>query len=123
MSAPHPRHVERIRKMKQRLAVRAWEYRQRDTSKGVWDRLRALLALSEHALALDEAEVDALLRAGHAPHRVGAQLAPARRYFVLTPADASAIARSREIPLRLDTAFLAEPRVALVLFPGIPEPR
>lgn len=122
MSAPHPRHVERLRKMKQRLAVRAWEYRQRATSKGVWDRLRALLALSERALALDADAAEALVRAGARPHPVGAALEPPRQYFVLRPADASLVSGGREIPVRLDSGFLDEPRVALVLFEGIEPP-
>lgn len=120
MTTPHPRHVERIRKMKQRLVVRAWEYRQRNTSKGVWDRLRAVLALTERAFALDEPDVATLMAAGHVPHVVGAQLAPARAHFVLTSDEASMLTRKREIPVRLDLAFLAEPRVALVRFADLP---
>jgi hypothetical protein len=106
--------------MQQRLAVRAWEYRQRKTSKGVWDRLRALLALSERGFAIDEATAQTLVASGLSPHPVGAELEPPRQYLVLTSEEATSIAGAREIPLRLDTAFLAEPRVALVLFEGIP---
>ena len=121
MTEPHPRHVERIRKMKQRLAVRAWEYRQRNTSKGVWARLRGILALSERAIAVDEETAAALEASGHRPHPIGAQLEPPRRYFVLPPGEATSLS-GRTIPVRLDTSFLNEPRVALVRFDLPPHP-
>lgn len=119
---PHPRHVERIRKMKQRLAVRAWEYRQRHSSKGVWDRLRAVLAVSERAYAIDDATARQLAAGGCSPHPVGAELEPARTYFVLSAEEATTLPASREIALRLDAELLAEERVALVLFAGIDSP-
>jgi hypothetical protein len=122
VSSVHPRHAERIRKMKQRLAVRAWEYRQRHGSKGVWDRLRSLLALSEHAFAIDDTMAASLIAQGRRPHPVGAELEPAREYFVLAAEDARWLAGAREVPVQLDTEFLAHTKVALVLFPGIAPP-
>lgn len=119
MSVEHPRHVERIRKLKQRLAVRAWEYRQRHTSKGVWDRLRRLLALTERAFELDTERAEHLIASGHAPHPVGAELEPARRYFILSASEATAVADQRELAVRLDAELLAAADVALVRFEGI----
>lgn len=104
--------------MKQRLAVRAWEYRQRHGSKGVWDRLRFVLALSEHAFAIDDAMAASLTAQGHRPHAVGAELEPQRMYVVLAAEDARCVAGAQEIAVRLDAEFLGHAKVALVLFPG-----
>jgi hypothetical protein len=123
VSSVHPRHAERIRKMKQRLAVRAWEFRQRNSSKGVWDRLRLVLALSERAFAIDDALARSLEARGHHPHPVGAELEPARQYFVLDAGDVGLVEGAREIPVRLDMELLAHERVALVLFPGVSSPQ
>lgn len=104
--------------MKQRLAVRAWEYRQRHGSKGVWDRLRFVLAFTEHAFAIDDAMAASLTAQGHRPHPVGAELEPQREYVVLAADHARCVAGAQEIAVRLDAAFLGHAKVALVLFPG-----
>jgi hypothetical protein len=122
VSTPHPRHVERLRKMKQRLAVRSWEYRQRNASKGVWDRLRRMLALSERAFVLDDRIAADLIASGVLPEPVGAELEPPRRYFVLAASQIAAVAGAREITVSLDAQFLASADVALVRFVGI-DPR
>ena len=38
---------ERARRIHERALIRAWEYRQRNHSKGVWYRLRRLLVDAE----------------------------------------------------------------------------
>lgn len=119
MTVPHPRHVERIRKMKQRQAVRAWEYRQRRASKGVWDRLRAVLARSERAYALDEDAKAALRSLGVRPHPVGGELQPVREYYVLPATEGRRVASLPELQVGLGAAFLDAPRVALVYFEGL----
>src|SRR5262249_142808 len=97
-----------------RVAVRAWEYRQRKHSKGVWFRLRRILADAATAYAIPDAEVARLLSAGFAPEPVGAELEPPRRIFFVAAERVTAIHGRRELPLRLGPELLAERNVALV---------
>ena len=68
----------------QRLAVRAWAYRQRHRSKGVWDRVRVVLARAERVWALDEAAAQALTDCGVEAEPAGLELEPPRRIFRVT---------------------------------------
>ncbi len=122
--SPHPAHAERLRKQRQRIAVRAWEQRQLDTSKGVWWRLSRLLGYSERGFTIDEATARSLEEAGHAPHPVGLELEPPRRIYVLAAIEAARMTLGATIELRPTAAFLAEERIVLVPFRGdsIPEP-
>ena len=90
-------------------------HRQRNASRGVWQyRLRRILALSEKAIAIDEETAAALEASGHAPHPIGAELEPPRRYFVLPPAKRR-LSPAHD-PRPSDTSFLTEPRVTLLRF-------
>jgi hypothetical protein len=105
------------------LAVRAWDYRQRHHSRGVWYRLRRALADASEAYAISPEDAHALLAERHTAEPVGAELAPARTIIF---ADAERIGRlssARRLAPRLDADLLAVECLALVRFPDAQETR
>lgn len=107
---------ERLRRMKQRLAVRAWEYRQRNLAKGVWYRLRRVLVDAERAYALTEDDAAELLARGYSPSPVGRELSPEKRIFVVPQAEVDTLPKARRIEVRLGPDLLGARCVALVRF-------
>jgi hypothetical protein len=107
---------KRVAKIRQRLNVRRWEYRQRHYAHGVWYRLRRLLADAEEAYVIDSNDADALLTRGFASASVGRELVPART-LVFAPREAIlALPSARPVPVRLSAELLAAHCVALVRF-------
>jgi hypothetical protein len=107
----------RARDVRARNAIRAWEYRQRRHSKGVWFRLRRVLADARLAYVITEAAVLEFRSHGYEPEPVGAELEP-QKVIIFVPEDL--LARSpdaRRISVRLDAELLAAPCLALVRFP------
>jgi hypothetical protein len=51
--------------------VRAWEFRQRHHAKGMWMRLRRVLADAQSAYVIPSVEAQKLLAEGYAAHPVG----------------------------------------------------
>jgi hypothetical protein len=107
---------ERARRIHESALVRAWEYRQRHYSKGVWHRLRRLLVDAEQAWIIEETEADVLEKAGNTPHPVGLELAPSKRLFFLGEDELKKIRTRRQIPVRLNSDFLRARSIALVPF-------
>jgi hypothetical protein len=110
-------HAQRLRRYRSRLAVRAWEYRQRHHAHGVWSRLRRLLAEARRAYVITDEDARQLLAEGRRPEPVGAELAPAKT-IVFAPAERIArLAGAREIPVRLEAALLDARCLVLERFP------
>ncbi len=108
----------RARRIRERLLVRAWEYRQRAHAKGVWYRLRRLLVDAAEAWEIDESEAAALESAGRTPHPVGQELIPAKRIFLVDENELQSIKGRRRIAVRLTAEFLRARNLALVPFPA-----
>jgi len=107
----------RVRHIEQRLAVRAWEYRQRTHARGVWFRLRRVLADAERAFVISPEDAAALERLELAAEPVGLELQPPR-YLYFVPSDVlRRLGSAREIPVRLSAELLGAEHVALVRFP------
>jgi hypothetical protein len=117
LSAPAGASLERrLRQMRSRLAVRSWEYRQRRHARGVWFRLRRVLADACEAYVIPPQEAEQLVAAGHTPQPVGDELAPPKR-ILFVPADRVArIASARPVAVRLSAELLAADCLALVPF-------
>ncbi len=106
----------RARQIRSRWALRAWEYRQRHYTHGVWFRLRRMLADASAAYAIPEIEAHILLAEGYAAEPVGAELEPPK-VFLFVPADRLArIEGASALALRLDGELLAARHIALVPF-------
>ena len=97
---------ERVRGVHERSLIRAWEYRQRSSSKGVWHRFRRLLVDAAKAWIIDEADADARDARGHIPHPVGRELVPPKRLFFLAVEELEAVPRRRQVPVRLHSELL-----------------
>lgn len=107
----------RLRRHRSRLAVRAWEYRQRNYARGAWFRLRRVLADAARAYVVTDEDAQALLAEGYRPEPVGAELEPAKT-IIFAPAERIArVAAAREIPVSLQAEMLEARRVALLRFP------
>lgn len=108
--------ARRARQVRSRAAVRAWEYRQRNLSKGVWFRLRRVLAEAKEAWAIGPESFDALVAEGYPREAVGDELAPPRRIVFASADRLARIEGRRAIPVSLAADFFDAPAVALIRF-------
>lgn len=107
----------RLHRIRSRLAVRSWEYRQRHLSHGVWFRVRHVLTYASRAYVIPESEASRLLAEGYEPEPVGRELEP-EKVIIFVPAErAETIPGEREIAVRLTAPFLEARAIALVRFP------
>lgn len=107
---------KRMRVARSRAVIRAWEYRQRNHAKGVWNRLRRLLADSSAAYELTEQAARELMDEGQSGHPVGERIEPPKIILCAPAKRFDTIADKRQIPVRLGADFLAARYVALVRF-------
>lgn len=107
---------DRVRRLRSRAAVRAWEYRQRNLAKGVWFDLRRLLAHAESAWSLPEDEAQRLLAEGYEAADVGNRLAPPKTILVVTEERLREVPGRAAVPLRLGPELLGARWLALVPF-------
>ncbi len=107
---------KRAQRVRSRAAVRAWEYRQRKYSKGVWFRLRRVLADAESAFAIPCSEVKRLEEEGCLLEPVGAEIEPQKMILFVPAARLEQIPEKRRLRVTLDTEFFAAPCVALCRF-------
>jgi hypothetical protein len=117
LSAPAGASLERrLRQMRSRLLVRSWEYRQRRHARGVWFRLRRVLADAREAYVIPAEEAERLVAEGRSPEPVGAELAPPRRILFVPARRVARIASARPVAVRLNAELLAAGCLALVPF-------
>jgi hypothetical protein len=107
----------RLREFRSRLLVRAWDYRQRDHARGVWFRLRRVLADAAEAFAVSEEDVRQLVAEGHGLEPVGSELAPPRQIVFVSSERARRLGSARPLEVRLSAELLASSCLALVRFP------
>jgi hypothetical protein len=108
----------RLREHRSRIVVRAFEYRQRRHARGVWFRLRRLLALASEAYAVPCEEAERLIAEGCRPDPVGWELAPSRLILVVPPGRAAQIPAARPLAVRLSAELLTAECLVLVPFPA-----
>jgi hypothetical protein len=97
---------ERARRARERAVIRAWEYRQRNHSHGVWYRLRRVLVDADQLWVIDGRDADRLEAGGREPHPVGRELSPPLRLFRVTTDELATIASRRQIAVRVNADFL-----------------
>lgn len=108
----------RARRVRQRAAVRQWEYRQRRHAKGVWVRLTRLLADMSQAWEISEAVAARLIAEGCAVEPVGLEIEPAKTLIVIPETRRDLCdGEARPIPVNLGAELLAARHVALRRFP------
>jgi hypothetical protein len=98
------------------VLVRAWEYRQRRHARGVWFRLRRLLAHASTAHVISDDDARQLVSEGHRPEGVGAELEPPKLIVFATAGRIARLPSGRPIPVRLSGELLAARSLALAPF-------
>lgn len=117
MSDALERLRRRARQIRANALVRRWEYRQRHHARGVWFRLRRLLAEAKSAWRLSEQDALRLIAEGYQPESVGTQLEP-RTVILFVPEERLATLESRkEVGLRLGAELLQSRFLALARWP------
>jgi hypothetical protein len=106
----------RLREMRARVQIRSWEYRQRHRSKGVWYRLRRMLAEAERAFVVSAEDARQLIREGFVPAPVGDELHPNKTILVVPAERAERLASRQETPVRLSLPLLEARQIVLVPF-------
>jgi hypothetical protein len=114
-----PSLQRRLRQLRSRVLVRSWDYRQRRHTRGVWFRLRRVLADASEAYAIPIEEARELIAEGHRAEPVGQQLEPPRLIVFAPAARVARIASAGPLAVRLSGELLAAECLALVPF----EPR
>jgi hypothetical protein len=104
----------RARRVGEQSIIRAWEYRQRASSKGVWHRFRRVLVDAAEAWIISEADADALEASGRMPHPVGRELSPPKRLFFLSRDELEAVPHRQQVPVRLHAELLLARSLALL---------
>ncbi len=108
----------RWQRIRSRRAVRAWEYRQRHSAKGVWLRLRRLLAEAELGAVVDDLTACELVREGFQPESIGSELQPPKTILVVPRERFERLTSCRRIPIALSAELLAAANLVLVSFPN-----
>jgi len=104
----------RVRHMREQSLIRAWEYRQRSSSKGVWHRFRRVLADAAEAWIIGEADAEMLEARGCLPHPVGREFDPPKRLFFLAAGDLETIIQRTQVPVRLQGELLLARSLVLI---------
>jgi hypothetical protein len=110
----------RLRELRSRVLVRAWDHRQRRHARGVWFRLRRVLAFASEAYALSPDEAVRLIAEGHQPEPVGRELEPSRVILFVPAERVASIASARRLAVRLSAEMLSAECLALVPFEAGP---
>ncbi len=110
----------RVRQMRSRAQIRRWEYRQRHHAKGVWYRLRRLLADAQSAFEISAGDAAVLTSEGVRPEPVGAELEPPKTILFVQRGRLERIARRTPLPVDLGAELLGARCIALVRFEDAP---
>lgn len=113
-------HARRLREMRARVLVRAFDHRQRRHARGVWFRLRRVLTFASDAYALPRDEAERLIAEGHQPESVGQELEPPRIILFVAGERAARIAAKRPLAVHLSAEMLSAECLALVAFAAEP---
>jgi hypothetical protein len=105
---------QRVRALRQRLTIRAWEYRQRNTSKGTWFRIRRVLVDAAQVYAIDDRDAEVLSSEGYVPAAAFLEIQPPKRAFLIPAAWLDRLPSRCRLPVRLSAALLTAKNLALV---------
>lgn len=106
----------RLRQLRSRVLVRAWDYRQRHHARGVWFRLRRVLADAGAAYAIPGDEARVLVAEGWPAAPVGDQLQPPKVIVLVAAERVARIRSARPLDVRLSADLLSAECLALTPF-------
>jgi hypothetical protein len=111
-----PALERRVRELRARVLVRSWDYRQRRHARGVWFRLRRVLAEASAAFVVAPEDAAALVAEGCRAEPVGEALEP-RKLIVFASAERVArIGSAHAVPVRLGRDVLEARHLVLTPF-------
>lgn len=102
--------------------MRSLDYSQRRHARGVWFRLRRVLADASAAYIIPEDEARKLVAEGHREEPVGLELEPPKLIVMASSARIAQIASAQPVPIRLSGELLAARSLALTPFETVPMP-
>jgi hypothetical protein len=111
-----PAAERRIREQRARVLVRSWNYRQRHHARGVWFRLRRVLADASAVFVVGPDDTAALIAEGYHVEPVGQALEPPKVILFAPAARAARIASARAVSVRLGRGVLAAQHLVLTPF-------
>lgn len=111
-----PTLERRVREQRARILVRSFDYRQRHHARGVWFRLRRVLAVAGAAYVIAEDDAKTLVSEGCRAEPVGQELQPPKLIVVASSARIARIVSARPVPIRLTRELLAADCLALTPF-------
>lgn len=111
-----PATERRIRQLRSRVLVRSWDYRQRRHARGIWFRLRRVLADASEAYAITHQDAEALLAEGYRAEPVGQEIEPPKLIVFAPAARVAGLASRRPLAVRLSQDLLLADGLALVPF-------
>jgi spermidine synthase len=106
----------RIREQRARVLMRSFDYRQRHHARGVWFRVRRVLADARAAYVIPENDARTLIAEGHRVEPVGQELEPPKLIVIASSARISQIASAHPVPVRLGGDLLTAQFLALTPF-------
>jgi hypothetical protein len=106
----------RLRELRSRVLVRALDHRQHRHARGVWFRLRRVLAFASEAYALPPDAAERLIAEGHRPEPVGGELQPPRVILFVPRERVATIRSAQRLAVRLSAEMLSAECIALVPF-------
>lgn len=109
---------QRLRRFRSRVAIRAWEYRQRHHAKGVWYRVRRALADVEQLFVISEQLSDELCREGFVPERCFLELQPPKTLVFVPSSRLKLASDARPIPVDMGADWQSARFLAAVPFSG-----
>ncbi|MGE5347167.1 MAG: hypothetical protein ACM3JH_14535 [Acidithiobacillales bacterium] len=98
------------------MLARAWDFRQRRHARGVWFRLRRVLADASAAWVISDDDARRLVSEDCRPESVGAELEPPKLILFATAEQISRLPSARAVPVRLGGELLAARCLALARF-------
>jgi len=107
---------QRVSEFRARVLVRSWEYRQRHHARGVWFRLRRVLAGASAAFVVSAVDAAALAAEGYRFEPISRALEPQKSILFVPAERVARIASARAIAVRLSRELLEAQYLVLTPF-------
>jgi len=107
---------QRVSEFRARVLVRSWEYRQRHHARGVWFRLRRVLAGASAAFVVSAVDAAALAAEGYRFEPISRALEPQKSILFVPAERVARIASARAIAVRLNRELLEAQYLVLTPF-------
>ncbi len=111
-----PSLERRLRAHRARVLIRSFDYRQRHLARGVWFRLRRVLADASAVYAVSEQDAQRLLAEGQRIETVGRELQPPKLILRAPASRVAQLGSAQPVPVRLGAPLLAATCLVIIPF-------